>query len=186
VINGVEIIGTAGKDIIKDGRTVPGQLLPTDQEDTIYGKKGADIINGLGGNDMLYGNRGRDKLRGSDGDDVLTGGGKRDVLVGGAGNDHFVLDDLKHYDKLRDLVVGEDMMVLDSDTFTQLAPGELSDINFAVKKPQDADDHIIFKAKTGKADKLFYDDNGDAKGGRNLIAKFKDDVDVSANDFLVI
>ena len=66
---GVTITGTAGADIIGEGRTVEGQPTPTQDDDTINGGAGNDVIDGLGGNDLL------------------TGGAGADFLIGGAGND---------------------------------------------------------------------------------------------------
>ena len=61
-VAGATINGTAAKDVIDAVTTVPDQPLPTDEEDTIYGAGGRDVILALGGNDTVYGGAGRDKL----------------------------------------------------------------------------------------------------------------------------
>ncbi|MEL6610129.1 MAG: family 16 glycosylhydrolase [Pseudomonadota bacterium] len=56
--------------------------------DTIYGRKGFDILSGDDGDDTLYGQEGGDDLYGGSGSDKLIGGKGRDILTGGAGTDH--------------------------------------------------------------------------------------------------
>ena len=80
---GATIIGTAAKDVIDAVTTVPGQPLPTDEEDTIVGAGGKDIIQALGGNDTVYGGAGRDKL---------DGGLGADSMYGGPGGDTYTVD----------------------------------------------------------------------------------------------
>ena len=82
-VDGATIIGTAAKDVIDAVATVPGQLLPTDEEDTIYGAGGKDVIFALGGNDTVYGGAGRDEI---------DGGLGADVMYGGRGNDLYTVD----------------------------------------------------------------------------------------------
>jgi Ca2+-binding RTX toxin-like protein len=82
------IHGKAGLDLI-DGLGA---------NDTLYGDAGDDYIDGdykernpefgVWGNDTLYGGKGNDWLQGNDGDDALFGGSGRDELDGGPGNDH--------------------------------------------------------------------------------------------------
>ena len=55
-------------------RTVAGQPLPTNEEDTINGGGGKDTINALGGNDFI------------------DGGSGADTMFGGTGNDTYVVD----------------------------------------------------------------------------------------------
>jgi Ca2+-binding RTX toxin-like protein len=80
---GATIIGTAAKDVIDAVTTVPGQSLPTDEDDTINGAGGNDFILALGGNDTIYGGAGRDKI---------DGGLGVDVMYGGLGNDTYTVD----------------------------------------------------------------------------------------------
>ena len=72
-----------------------GNLLP-EENDSLFGGAGADVIRGGSGNDTLDGGiddddldggSGFDWLRGGDGDDQLAGGAQNDLLQGGAGDD---------------------------------------------------------------------------------------------------
>lgn len=75
-----------------------GNLLP-EENDSLFGGAGADMIHGGSGNDTLdggvdnddlNGGSGFDWLQGGDGDDHLAGGAQNDVLQGGAGNDQLI------------------------------------------------------------------------------------------------
>ncbi|KDN12680.1 iron-regulated protein FrpC [Snodgrassella communis] len=58
-----------------------------DENNTITGWQGKDILNGGAGNDTLNGEDGDDILNGGAGNDTLSGGDGNDILNGGAGND---------------------------------------------------------------------------------------------------
>lgn len=58
--------------------------------DTIYGNKFDNSLNGLAGSDILWGFGGDDKLTGGEGNDHLYGGDGNDQLFGGNGNDVLV------------------------------------------------------------------------------------------------
>ena len=75
--NNETIRGWDGKNIISGGGG----------DDTLYGQNKDDILNGDDGNDILWGGRGNDILNGGNGDDILYGDGGFDILNGGAGND---------------------------------------------------------------------------------------------------
>jgi hypothetical protein len=87
---GATILGTSGNDVINATATVPGQPLPTNEEDTINGGSGNDNLAGLGGNDTLNGGSGADTFSGGTGNDNLIGGPGTDRLSGGTGADRFV------------------------------------------------------------------------------------------------
>jgi uncharacterized protein YjiK len=74
-VAGVSIFGTQGDDTIDATQTAAGQPLPTNQDDRINGRGGADTINGLGGND------------------ILNGGADADTMSGGSGSDRYFVDD---------------------------------------------------------------------------------------------
>ncbi|WP_333005084.1 Ig-like domain-containing protein [Vibrio coralliilyticus] len=61
-----------------------------DQDDTLSGGAGDDILFGQGGDDTLDGGAGNDILLGGAGDDTLIGGLGSDILSGGDGEDEFV------------------------------------------------------------------------------------------------
>ncbi|MGX4996749.1 calcium-binding protein, partial [Enterobacter hormaechei] len=57
------------------------------KNESLYGSKNADYIDGADGNDTLYGYAGDDSLHGGAGTDILHGEDGSDTLDGGAGND---------------------------------------------------------------------------------------------------
>ncbi|MEQ8542161.1 MAG: CARDB domain-containing protein, partial [Coleofasciculus sp. D1-CHI-01] len=72
------------------------ELIGTDDDDTLFGTPGDDILSGLrddddlvggGGDDTLFGDRGDDNLFGEAGNDMLFGDRGDDYLFGGTGND---------------------------------------------------------------------------------------------------
>jgi Ca2+-binding RTX toxin-like protein len=81
--------GSDGVDIIDGGGG----------HDTINGRGGDDILSGGTGNDDLSGQEGNDSLDGGEGDDGLWGGEGDDLLVGGDGDDDLYGD------------VGDDVLV---------------------------------------------------------------------------
>jgi hypothetical protein len=73
----VTIWGTEGSDIIEG----------TEGPDVIKGLGGHDVIDGKGGDDIICGNSGNDTIYGGEGDDILVGNGNHDVLEGNQGED---------------------------------------------------------------------------------------------------
>lgn len=76
-------------------------LIPTENNDSIYGYEGHNEIYGLAGNDTLTGHDGSDKLFGGAGNDMLIGGDgddsivgdvDNDILVGGHGSNHYFFE----------------------------------------------------------------------------------------------
>jgi hypothetical protein len=72
-VNGATITGTAGADTINGTVTVPGQSLATNEQDTINGGDGNDVIDGLAGNDTINGQNDADTIVGNDGNDIIDG-----------------------------------------------------------------------------------------------------------------
>ncbi len=62
-------------------------LLPSSQDDRLYGMGGNDVIRGSAGSDYIEGGAGADELYGDEQGDVLLGGEGVDLLAGGAGTD---------------------------------------------------------------------------------------------------
>ena len=58
-------------------------VMGSDNDDTLSGGRGNNMLWGFGGNDELNGDRGMDMLFGGAGDDVLDGGDGNDKLEGG-------------------------------------------------------------------------------------------------------
>lgn len=95
------------------------KLVGTNENDSIHGKAGNDILSGLDGRDLLYGGAGNDVLDGGDGyddlkgaagNDTLYGDGGADHLYGGFGNDYLVggrSDDFLYGGTGNDILLGE-------------------------------------------------------------------------------
>ncbi len=62
-------------------------------DDTLYGNKDANRLDGGAGNDRLKGGAGDDHLLGGAGDDTLFGQAGADLMEGGTGNDVYYVDD---------------------------------------------------------------------------------------------
>jgi Ca2+-binding RTX toxin-like protein len=171
----------------------------------LTGNFAANSLIGNNGNDTLVGNAGVDKLSGGNGADLLQGGAGNDTLTGGAGNDLFRFDTApnssSNVDKITDFngKVGTtdtifDRIHLEITIFKAFAyTGALHASEFrenTTGNAQDADDHIIYNTSTGQ---LYYDANGNAAGGKYLVANLWDSTtthptgaEISAMDFVVV
>ena len=76
--------------------------------DILYGGALADYLSGGSGADVLHGQGGDDRLKGGAGDDRLEGGLGRDTLEGGEGNDTYVFSS-------DTLIKGGEDVIIDSD-----------------------------------------------------------------------
>ena len=88
----VTITGTNGDDVIISGSTVPGQPLPSIEDDTINGLGGNDLIQGLGGPDTIDGGTGFDTVSyvektGAIAVTLVSGGATAVVTVNGVSED---------------------------------------------------------------------------------------------------
>jgi Ca2+-binding RTX toxin-like protein len=88
-VAGVTITGTAAANTVNATTTVPGQPLPTNEEDIINGLAGADSLSGLGGNDTITGGTGNDVINAGAGNDFIlyTIGDGADTVIGDLGLD---------------------------------------------------------------------------------------------------
>ena len=108
-----------------------------ENDNTMTGGDGNDILHGLAGNDTLYGGAGDDAFYGDDGDDhiygglgddILMGDNGKDYLYGGAGNDALrggYGDDVYFYDGGVDTIYetsGVDTIVFDAS----IAPAQVT------------------------------------------------------------
>jgi serralysin len=93
---------------------IRGQLvaIADDNDNTVEGTAGSDLLPGLDGNDAilgfdgddtLQGGNGRDTLDGGKGADVLNGGTESDILTGGPGPDLFLFNADFGHDIITDL-----------------------------------------------------------------------------------
>jgi VCBS repeat-containing protein len=80
------LTGTDGTDILLGGNG-DDVLDGGDGNDLLLGGNGSDTLDGGDGNDLLLGGNGSDTLDGGDGNDLLLGGNGSDTLDGGDGND---------------------------------------------------------------------------------------------------
>ena len=175
-VNGVRIEGTDGNDIVKPGKTVAGEPLPTGEEDRIFGFFGDDRLAGGGGDDVLIGSRGNDRLVGGEGDDRLAGGFGRNVLIGGADDDRFVFnerlgvgvslgfDDPLGHSRIVGFTVGVDKIVLADAVFKSLAK-------------------IDYDAATGA---LTFDPGAPGGGDRIQFATLARNLAISDADFVLV
>jgi Ca2+-binding RTX toxin-like protein len=88
-VAGVTITGTTAANTVNATTTVPGQPLPTNEEDIIFGLGGADSLSGLGGNDTITGGTGNDVINAGAGNDLIlyTIGDGADTVIGDLGLD---------------------------------------------------------------------------------------------------
>ncbi|MBW4553325.1 MAG: hypothetical protein KME35_19760 [Aphanocapsa sp. GSE-SYN-MK-11-07L] len=91
------VIGSNDSDFGPSGL---GNLLGTDQVDTIYGLDGNDLIASGGGNDTLLGGNGNDSVFGGDGDDVALLGAGDDLFGWNLGEDNDRIEGGTGYDTM--------------------------------------------------------------------------------------
>ncbi len=74
---------------VQDGQIIADPLVygNSDANETLYGTRWADTIEGAGGDDQIFGRDGDDLLFGGDGENRLFGQTGNDVLIGGADRD---------------------------------------------------------------------------------------------------
>ena len=140
------------------------------ETDHMYGSTETGRFLGEGGDDFLYGGPGSEAMKGGAGDDWVEGRGKQDKLFGNEGADTFAFTnaDENNYPgagfsihRIRDFNPEEDTIFLDVARFTAIDAGPLDPSEFgSSRKAKTADQHFIFRKKTGD---LFYDEDG--KGG---------------------
>ncbi len=141
-------------------------------------------LSGNEGLNTIVGNTGRNTLSGMDGNDLLTGGKGKDTFVFAT-----ALNKTTNVDKITDFNVKDDSIQLDDAVFkkigkgTALKPGKLNKKFFALNKPKDKDDHIIFNTKKGV---LSYDVDGSGKAKAVDFAVLKKGLVLTALDFFVI
>ena len=140
--------------------------------------------------DKLYGNAGANKILGGKGGDLIAGGAGKDVLSGGAGKDTFLFNTKpgkSNVDKITDFNVRDDTIQLENSIFKALGKeGKLSSSMFesnTTGKAGDHNDHVIYNRKTGD---LFYDADGNGKGGSLLIAELSKNLSLTHNDFFIV
>jgi Ca2+-binding RTX toxin-like protein len=151
----------------------------------ILGTADADDFTGTTFRDRLFGRGGADSIQGGAGNDRIEGGAGHDLLTGGMGQDNFVFTSARgaSSDQITDFDGADDQIWLAKATFAALgasvAVGELRQGVAA----QDGNDHLIYDRASGR---LWYDANGDDKGGVALLARFAAGRALTAADFDMI
>jgi Ca2+-binding RTX toxin-like protein len=155
------------------GKTING----TAGNDTINGTAAVDIINGLGG---------IDKISGGPGNDVITGGTGKDALSGGPGADRFVYKTLiERGDTIRDFS-SIDSFAFKKAAFGNLKIGDLVSSMFRSQSSnvaKDSNDHFIYRTTD---DTLWFDANGNKKGGLYLIADLEKNFKLTVDDIQIV
>ncbi|WP_151718480.1 calcium-binding protein [Gemmobacter serpentinus] len=169
------------------GNTLNNLLTGAAGNDTLNGVAGNDTLKGLLGNDRLDGGVGKDSLDGGAGNDRLIGGAGADTLTGGAGADRFVFTARTDKgDVITDFVRGQDKIEIAASAFDPtMATGTLASKHFvsrADNQAQDGNDRFIFRTTD---DTLWFDSNGNRKGGLILLADFSTDLSLSASDIII-
>ncbi|NEP45215.1 MAG: calcium-binding protein, partial [Okeania sp. SIO2H7] len=168
-----EIIGSRGNDY----------LYGQSGNDTLEGRRGFDRLFGGGGNDVLNGGQGRDRLNGGSGNDTLTGGASRDFFIFNT-NEEFTGNDVG-IDDILDFVPGQDTILLDARTFTEISDIE-TDFGTVTENSDAAtsDAIIVYNTTNGN---LYYNPNGSAGafGGGRQFATLVGAPDIDAGDFTI-
>ncbi|GGA16075.1 DUF4347 domain-containing protein [Okeania sp. KiyG1] len=202
VLNGAgendTITGLAGNDTI-NGRGGDDQIIGSRGSDFLFGKNGNDTLQGRQGNDFLFGGNGNDSLVGGIGRDRFNGGAGDDTLTGGASIDRFIFNTTDEFnsddigvDDITDFVPGQDIILLDKSTFTEITSnsgvGFSINIEFAiVTSDADAETSEAFIVYNSNNGKLFYNANGtDAEfGSGGEFANLTNTASISEDDFLL-
>ena len=157
------VTGTQAKDVITGNGAV----------NRLDGQGGNDLVTGLGGDDYLTGGEGQDRLLGGIGNDRISGGAGKDKLRGDEGSDRFIFDTGKAFDintigsdRIVDFKRGEDKIVLDQTTFTQVGRQFLnSRVTFSsvgnIRQAENSSSLVTYIRSTGN---LFYNENGSKDG----------------------
>jgi Ca2+-binding RTX toxin-like protein len=150
----------------------------------------ANTLAGNSGNNRLNGEGGDDTLNGGDGADLLIGGAGNDQLVGGSGNDEYRFNAALNAGTNVDTIgfnVAADTISLENAIFTAIVgAGTLTAAQFfasASGTAQTASHRILYETDTGN---LFYDNNGNAAGGRVQFAQLAPGLAVTNADFVIV
>lgn len=191
--NGLCYDGDTGIEKITNKGLMIGNISFDGGNDTYDGRSGRLIANGTGGevfgdagNDTLLGGKFVDRFDGGADNDKLTGGLAKDILTGGTGLDQFIFNSKTECgDTITDFTVIDDTILLKASAFGGLPKGTLSSAAFHASTTglaHDASDRFIYETDV---DKLWYDANGNAAGGRILVADINN-VNFTRADILLI
>lgn len=157
--------------------------------ETIIGSGGSNTLKGFSGGDIFLGGGGTDVVNGGSGNDRLNGGTGHDRLNGGTGRDVLVLSSqASSSDVITDFLSGTDTLEISATQFGGgLVVGALAAGRFranATGLAGDLNDRFILNTTNGQ---LFFDSNGSAAGGSQLIATFSGTSEAPvASDFDIV
>ncbi|MEO7221178.1 MAG: M10 family metallopeptidase C-terminal domain-containing protein, partial [Devosia sp.] len=150
------------------------------------GNKGEDTIKNI--ENITGGSKG-DKLGGDGKANTFDGGLGKDLLTGASGKDKFVFSTAlakSNVDTVTDFKHGQDKIVLDDAIFAAIG-GKLDKAEFYAKAnakvAHDADDRVIYDAKSGK---LYYDADGAGAAAAMLFATIGNHAAVTHGDFAIV
>lgn len=139
----------------------------------------------------ITGSAKNDTIKAREGEERLDGGLGKDTLFGRGSTDMFVFSTklgTSNVDTIKDFVHDVDQIALDRDVFKRIGAA-LEDNEFFAKKgatkAHDRDDRIVYDTKTGK---LYYDADGNKKGGQDAVhfATLSNKAVLDAGDFLIV
>ena len=141
----------------------------------------------------IVGTKGKDKIIGSDSSELIMGGKGRNVYEGGTSADGFMFDSTidfgkKVADKISDFNKEEgDKILLDKEMFTLGKKIKFKAVSGAdqVRKASRTNKQFVYEESKGK---LFFNENGDAKGWGDggYFAKLIGLPELSANTFMLV
>jgi hypothetical protein len=140
----------------------------------------------------IFGSSKNDTIKAREGEERLDGGLGNDTLTGKGSADEFVFSTKlgpTNIDIIKDFKPGQgDVIALDRDVFKKVG-ASLDEAEFHAKsgatKAHDRSDRIVYDPKTGK---LFYDADGNKKGGVDAIhfATLSNKALIDEGDFLIV
>jgi Ca2+-binding RTX toxin-like protein len=145
-------------------------------------------IAGYSANVSGIGNALANAIAGNSGANILDGKLGNDTLTGGPGADRYTFttapNAATNRDTIKGFVHGADKIVLENAVFTAFTKtGALAAANFAINRPADANDYIVYNTTSGA---LSYDKNGSGAGASTQFATLTGVPGVTQGDFLII
>ncbi|HET7714100.1 MAG TPA: hypothetical protein VFK86_00580, partial [Bauldia sp.] len=188
LFDALENINTNSDPFFDLFENVPLEIVGSNLDDFLDGNEANDILRGRAGNDNLFGDGGDDNLKGGTGNDSLFGDDGFDKLKGGDGLDVFgffinPMDLPVGYDKLKDMVPGEDLIGLTFGTVDGPPPGYLGSQYFHKGTVATTPEQMVIYDK--QAGNIFIDLDGSGAQAQFLLATVKPGTKLQADDFYI-